>query len=206
MATATRNSSATFSAADQIWRWDTANNQWKQYFYSKKNNRTGTLDGWCTKESAGKALSNDVIPAGETFFYRNGGSASQVLTLSGAVKTFSASPSYSVGAGDQCFMGYPWPVSLPIVDFVKFQAAPNASATFSAADQIWRWDNANSQWRQYFYSKKNNRTGTVDGWCTKESAGKSLTVDAINAGEGFFFRNGGSATETINFVYPIPVE
>ena len=203
---ANHNANASFGSADQIWRWDTTNGRWDQYYYSKYNKRQGTVDGWCTKASEGKSLTTATIPAGETFFYRNGGSAAQTLVLSGAIKAFSAEPSYSIPAGKQQLIGYPWPVAMPIADFAKFQVNPVSNASFGSADQIWRWDTVAGAWKQYYYSKYNKRQGTVDGWCTKESGGTAVTSDSVNPGEGFFFRNGGSATQTISFVYPIPVE
>ena len=136
----------------------------------------------------------------------NAGASEQTLLLSGAVKVFSAEPSYSVPAGKNQLMGYPWPVALAVSDFAKFQTTPTQNSSFGAADQIWRWDTANSRWKQYYYSKYNKRAGTVDGWCTKESGGTEVTNDTIAPGEGFFFANGGAATQTINFEYPIPVE
>lgn len=63
--------------ADQIWRWDTAKAEWTKYFFRKQ--RT-TVYGWC---KAGETVATeDVIPAGEGFFFRRGaGSAADTITL-----------------------------------------------------------------------------------------------------------------------------
>ena len=63
--------------ADQIWRWDTVNAEWIKYFFRKQ--RT-TVYGWC--KSGEETATEDVIPAGEGFFFRRGtGSAADTVTL-----------------------------------------------------------------------------------------------------------------------------
>ena len=159
------------------------------------------MTGWATRESAGKDdVTTDTIPAGETFFFVNNGNSEVTITLSGAVKPFAASPTYTVGAGKQIFIGYPWPVKLPIAGFDNYCSTPNSNATFGSADQIWRWGK-NGEWDQYFLCKPNPRTGvTVTGWATKASAGKeSVTTAEIDVGEGFFFVNNGNVEQTITF-------
>ena len=189
--------STAFGTSDQIWRWQ--GTEWKQYFLSQYSSRSGTIDGWVTKESAGKdKVTEDTIPAGETFFFVNKGKNEVTLTLSGAVKPFKSTPSYSVGAGKQVFIGYPWPVKLPIAGFNKYCSSPTASTAFGTSDQIWRWQG--TEWKQYFFSQYSSRSGTIDGWATKESAGKDkVTEDQIDVGEGFFFVNKGKNEQTITF-------
>jgi hypothetical protein len=63
--------------ADQIWRWDTTNAQWTKYFFRKQRS---TVYGWCT--SGETTATEDVIPAGEGFFFRRGsGAATDTIQL-----------------------------------------------------------------------------------------------------------------------------
>jgi hypothetical protein len=177
--------------ADQIWRWDTVNAQWTKYFFRKQ--RT-TVYGWC--KAGETTATTDTIPAGETFFFRRGsGSSASDITMSGAVKAFTATPNpYTASGGQLVFMANPWPTSLAIAGFEKYQSSPAGSSEIDdTADQIWRWDTTNAQWIKYFFRKQ--RT-TVYGWC---KAGETeATTDSIPVGEGFFFRRGsGSAADTI---------
>ena len=55
-------------AADQIWLWDTAGNDWVKYFYRSTNS------AWCKQGETTETT--DVIPAGEGFFFRRGGGGS----------------------------------------------------------------------------------------------------------------------------------
>lgn len=183
-----------FGTSDQIWRW--ADNEWKQYYLSKFSDRSKTIDGWVTKESAGKdKVTEDTIPAGETFFFKS--MKAQTVTLAGAVKPFTASPSYGVAASQQVFVGYPWPQKLPIAEFNKYCSNPTANTAFGTSDQIWRWGK-NSEWDQYYFSKYSDRSKTIDGWVTKASGGKESVTDAeIDVGEGFFFKS--MKAQTITF-------
>ncbi len=60
--------------ADQIWRWDTENNDWIKYFYRSSNT------SWC--KSGEQSETTDTIPAGEGFFfYRGTGGATDTVTF-----------------------------------------------------------------------------------------------------------------------------
>lgn len=60
--------------ADQIWRWNTENNDWDKYFYRSTNT------AWCKKGLT--AETTDTIPAGEGFFfYRGGGADTDTVTF-----------------------------------------------------------------------------------------------------------------------------
>ena len=60
--------------ADQIWRWDTANNDWVKYFYH--------LTGRNWRKSGETTATSDIIPAGEGFFfYRGTGGATDTVTF-----------------------------------------------------------------------------------------------------------------------------
>lgn len=61
-------------SADQIWRWDTENNDWIKYFYRSTNT------SWC--KSGTQVETEDVIPAGEGFFfYRGTGGVTDTVTF-----------------------------------------------------------------------------------------------------------------------------
>ena len=154
-----------------------------------------TVDGWCLKGD--KTNTTDRVGVGETFFFVNHSTKSVTLTLAGGVKSFTATPSYSVAPSKLCFMGCPWPVEMPIFGFEKYCSGATANATFSLADQIWRWDSETDAWRQYFNSKKNVMSKTVDGWCLKGD--KTNTTDRVSVGEGFFFVNHNTITQEITF-------
>lgn len=191
--------SASLPGNDQIWRWDTANSTWIKYYYRKVG--TQAAIGWCA--AGATTVTTDTIPCGETFFFRRGtaGGSATTLTLSGAVKQFTASASYSVEPGKYCFMGYPWPIAMSIADFTKYQGAPAgaASASLPGNDQIWLWDTETSDWVKYYYRKVGTQPAV--GWC--KAGATTVTTDTIPAGEGFFFRRGtAGTTDTITFSYP----
>lgn len=176
--------------ADQIWLWDTDAGDWAKYFYHN------TKKAWCKEKTT--AATTDTIRNGETFFFRrgNGGTAGVTLTLSGQVQEFVAKPEYNVPAGGKfTFIGYPWPVSMPIAGFQKYQAAPRgATSALVTADQIWRWNTTAGDWDKYFYHS------TKKVWCKAKTTVE--TTDVLDAGEGFFFRRGnGGAVDKITFTY-----
>ena len=62
------------NTADQIWRWNTANNDWEKYFYRSTN------AAWC--KGGTTTETTDTIPAGEGFFfYRGTGGAVDTVTF-----------------------------------------------------------------------------------------------------------------------------
>ena len=181
------------AGADQIWRWNTAAADWDKYFY--RSGRGVTNPGWT--KSGETAPTADTVSAGETVFFSRAGDAT-ALTLSGAVKEFAATSSYSVAKGKFVFMGYPWPMDFTISDFTSCYpngTTPSGSASIGAgADQIWRWNTAAADWDKYFY--RSGRGVTNPGW-TK--SGETVpTTDVIPMGEGFFFSRAGDAV-TITF-------
>ena len=190
-----KGSNAIAGTADQIWLWNSANDNWDKYFY--RVNRS-TVIGWC--KAGTTTVTTDTIGAGETFFfYRSSGGTVTSLTISGAVKPFTAEPTYSVTPGKYTFMAYPWPVALPIVSFASYCSNPKGSnAIAGTADQIWLWNSANDNWDKYFY--RVNRS-TVIGWC--KAGETAVTAASIPAGEGFFFyhSSGGSNSDTVTFTY-----
>lgn len=187
---------------DQIWRWDTENNTWNKYYYRKVGTQAAV--GWCAAGTT--VVTTDTIPCGETFFfYRGTAGAVTTLTLSGEVKEFTASTSYSVTPGSYCFVGYPWPVALSLSDFEKYQGSPAGAANVNlpGCDQIWRWDTQNNTWLKYYYRKVGTQAAV--GWCNAGTTVK--TSDTVPAGEGFFFYRGtAGATDTITFTYPTSEE
>ena len=190
-----KGSNALAGTADQIWLWDTANGGWNKYFY--RVNR-GTVIGWC--KSGTTAVTTDTVGSGETFFfYRSSAGAATSLTISGAVKPFTAEPTYSVTPGKYTFMAYPWPVALPIADVASYCSNPKGSnAIAGTADQIWLWNSTKGDWDKYFY--RVNRS-TVIGWC---KSGETVATSAsIPAGEGFFFyhSSAGANGDTVTFTY-----
>ena len=189
--------SANVTAGDSIWRWDSANSDWVKYYYRKLGTQPAV--GWCLNGTT--TVTTDTIPCGETFFFRRGTAGTvTTLTLSGAVKEFSAKPSYSVAPGHYCFMGYPWPVEIDIATFTKYQGSPvgGASANVTAGDSIWLWDTGSNDWVKYYYRKLGTQAAV--GWCKNGTT--TVTTDKIPAGEGFFFRRGtAGTTDTITFTY-----
>ena len=181
--------------ADQIWVWKSADANWEKYFYRKQGSNPAT--GWCKQKTT--TVTTDTIKNGETFFFQRakGGSVCDI-TLSGGVTKFTATPKYANLVAEQyCFLAYPWPVSLPIAGFEKYQGNPKGYAVINGqAEQIWLW--RNGDWVKYFYRKQGSNPAT--GWCKAKET--SVTTDTIGAGEGFFFYRGkGGVTDEINFTY-----
>ena len=174
---------------DQIWLWDSANADWIKYFYRSTNS------SWCKK--GGTTETSDTVKNGDTvFFYRGGGGATTTLTMSGGVSPIVGKPEYAnLVAGNYYMMAYPWPVSMAIKNFKNYQGAPKGGKSIGeGCDQIWLWDSVNADWIKYFYRSTNS------AWCKKGAT--TETTDSIPAGEGFFFyRGGGSATDTVTFEY-----
>ena len=177
-------------AADQIWTYDITGG-WNKYYY-----RTASKN-WCKQgQSAPTSDTLDRTSGSVVFFRRGGGGAATTLTLSGAVKPFTASQVYSgITAGTFRFIAYPWPVDFTLANLKNCQTAPKAGPAFSpAADQVWTYDMVANTWVKYFYRTANK------GYCLQ---GTTTVTDAVvPAGEGFFFRRGGGgAAETITFTY-----
>ena len=53
---------------DQIWLWDSENNDWIKYYYRKIGQQAAV--GWC--KAGTTTVTTDVIPAGEGFYFRRG--------------------------------------------------------------------------------------------------------------------------------------
>jgi hypothetical protein len=64
--------------ADQIWRWDTASDNWVKYFY--RSGRGVSTPGWCKENET--TITEDIIPAGEGFFFFRGGAATVNIQFS----------------------------------------------------------------------------------------------------------------------------
>ena len=185
------------TAADQIWLWNPTHVDWDKYYYRKIGSQAAV--GWC--KAGTTTETSDTISSGQTFFFMRGGGASvTTLTLSGAVKSFTASPAYpNLTAGKYEFLCYPWPVSLPIAGFEKYQGSPKGAASAgTAADQILLWDTTAGDWVKYYYRKIGSQAAV--GWCRAGTS--TVTADSIPAGTGFFFsRGGGGVTDTITFSF-----
>ena len=200
-----------FAAADQIWRWDTTVNKWAKYFYERKGRVGSYTYAWkkynTTTSKAEDITADDVVVPGETFiFTRAGGTDPITLTLSGQVKEFTAAPSYSIPAGGNVFMAYPWPIEIKISDLQTLVTAVTFAAfygnAFAAADQLWRWDASINKWAKYFYERKGRVGSYTYAWKkynTTTSKAEDLTSDdVIHAGEGFIYTRAGG-TEMLTF-------
>ena len=203
-----------FDGADQIWRWDTTANNWAKYFYEKTGRgatATYAWKKWNYAESKVEDLTDaDAINPGETFLFRRAGGTQPItLTLSGQVKEFSATPSYSISASGNVFMTYPWPVEIKIADLKSLvtevtYAAFFGGGNFDGADQLWRWDTTANNWAKYFYEKTGRgatATYAWKKWNYAESKVEDLTdADKLAPGEGFLFRRAGG-TATLTFTW-----
>ena len=186
------------ATADQIWRWNTAGNDWDKYFYRSGRGVAAADVGWT--KVGGTTLTTDTISAGETCFFFRGGSTSTAITLSGAVKAFTGSSSYTVSSSSYVFMAYPWPIAFAISSMTGAYSSgtPSGAGSIGAtADQIWRWNTAGNDWDKYYY--RSGRGVTNPGWYKEGEA--EITTDVIPSGEGFFFFRGGSSAATITFTY-----
>lgn len=185
------------SAADQIWRWNTAESHWDKYFhYYDKNYKDNA--GWCKE---GEVLpTEETIGSGETFFFRRSTSDKTAdgatLTLAGGVREFAGQESYAMKGGELAFMGYPWPIEMKVTDmfnYIPSSLRKRSKICDSAADQIWRWNTAENHWDKYFhYYDKNFKDN--EGWCKEGET--TPTKESIPAGEGFFFRRSTSDKST----------
>ena len=178
------------NAADQIWVYDIAGG-WNKYYYRTANKN------WCKQGTSTTTTDTLDRNSGATVFFRRAtGSAATTLTLSGAVKEFSAQTVYSgIAAGTFRFIAYPWPVAFPLNNLKNCQTSVKGGLSFAnAADQVWTYDMSNNNWVKYFYSSAKK------GYVLK--GGSTVTDAVVPAGEGFFFRRAtGAATETITFTY-----
>ena len=190
--------SANVAASDQIWRWNSESNDWTKYYYRQLGTQPAV--GWCLNGQT--KVTEETIPNGETFFfYRGQSGVATTLTLAGEVKEFSAETEIKdLVATRYRFIGYPWPVEMPIAGFEKWQGTPKggASANVAASDQIWRWNTSDNTWTKYYYRQLGTQPAV--GWCLNGQS--KVTTDVIPAGEGFFFYRGqGGVTDTITFSY-----
>lgn len=199
------------TSGDQLWRWDTANATWIKYCLHK-DVRAGITDNWRkivgtkpdTKET------EDVIPAGETFFFKRSSGATEAatLTLAGGVKDLSGESSFAVTAGQLAFVANPWPTEIVIKNFNQFvvEGTPVGSNTTSG-DQIWLWDTANGTWVKYCLHK-DVRAGITDNWrkIVNSKPDTKETEETIPVGKGIFFKrsSGASATEPLKVTFTLP--
>jgi hypothetical protein len=178
------------TGADQIWTYDITGG-WNKYYY-----RTASKN-WCKQGQS--TVTTDVLDrsSGSTIFFRRGvGGAATTITLSGAVKSFTASQVYSgIDAGTFRFIAYPWPVPFALDNLKTCQTAPKGAPGFATgADQVWTYDVAGNTWVKYFYRSANK------GYCRQGTT--AITDAVVPAGDGFFFRRGvGGSSETITFTY-----
>ena len=201
-----------FDLADQIWRWDTKVNKWAKYFYEQKGNpRTGVTKAWkkwnYAEEKVEDITEYDVVEPGETFIFTRNGDDPISLTLSGQVKEFTATPSYSIPKAGNVFMAYAWPVEIKIADITNlatFSPEAYANGNFDLADQIWRWDATINKWAKYFYEQKGNpRTGVTKAWkkwnYAEEKVEDLTDADKLAPGEGFIYTRNGDETLTLTW-------
>lgn len=195
---ADKAANATFSSADQIWRFNTSSTSWTKYYLF--NNR-GTF--YWAAETDTKQVKTDVgqsvtFATGETFFFVRGAKdGTLTLTLSGGVKAFDGNASFAVTASQLAFACNPWPVDLPIKNFKNFYDASGAdgaaSATMSAADQVWLWNASTTSWTKYYYYLNRGSKYFV---CETQADKTKETEQSIPSGTGFFFSRGG--TDMVN--------
>ena len=202
-----------FANADQIWRWDTTVNNWSKYFYERKGRPGQYTYAWKKYDTATSKASDitndDVVAPGETFLFRRaGGADSVILTLSGQVSPFTATPAYSIPAGGNIFIAYPWPVEVKISALPSLVTDETAAAfygnSFANADQIWRWDTTVNNWSKYFYERKGRPGQYTYAWkkydASTSKAEDLKDDDKVNPGEGFLFRRAGGA-DSISFMW-----
>ena len=116
---------------DQIWRWDTTVNKWAKYGYHQNPRGNPALAPAWRKYDASTSTfveltNDDVVLPGETFLYFRGGNATATLTLSGQVKEFTASPSYTIAKANYQFVAYPWPVEIKLSDLSNIAPCCNS--------------------------------------------------------------------------------
>ena len=199
---------------DQIWCWNTKVNGWVKYGYLGNPRAVPAIpDGWRkyvgpkTTDFA-ELTDDDVINPGETFLYRHGGTADAIITLSGQVKEFTASPSYVIKKNYPQFIAYPWPVEISLLklgEIATFTNLKAATAYNDGMDQIWCWNTTVNGWVKYGYLGNPRAVPAIpDGW--RKYVGPKTTDfaeltedDKIAVGEGFLYRHGGTADLTITF-------
>ena len=149
---------------------------------------------------------DDVIQPGETFIYNHNTSGSLTLTLSGQVKAFEKSTTFTLESKQGQFIAYPWPVEIKISDLANLATWTGLKdgGSWAGCDQIVRWDSVAGKWAKYAYYKK-ARTSDTPMWkrCDYET---SLTTfvdltddDKLGAGEGFIYNHNTSGTLSIEF-------
>ena len=183
-------------SADQIWRWNTDTATWTKYYLC--NNRGDIY--WAYDGGRDKVLDTEVIPAGETFFFKrsSGASATQgaTITLAGGVKDLSGNTSFSVTAAQLAFACNPWPIGLKVSTFTSFyqpEGEPLVDGSSSGtADQIWLWETATGTWTKYYAC--NNRGERY--WSPDGKRQPVTDADVIPAGKGFFFKRSSGASAT----------
>ena len=184
------------SAADQIWRWNTASAAWTKY-YLFTSERQGILNQW--RKDGEEIETTDKIPCGETFFFMRSGAASEAtsLTLAGGVKDLSSSISFSVTGGQLAFVANPWPKAIAIKDFCQYSDGAWQGGAMAAADQIWLWDTEANTWTKYFLFTS-ERAGILNQW--RKDGEEVETTDEIPVGKGIFFQRSGAASASVPLV------
>ena len=185
----------TSGLGDTIEVWDpTIQGYSALYFFSS---RAGSK--WAAG-STPRVATSDAIEAGNGYWYRNRGSTTYTLTVSGEVATteveVTLAPGYTLGCN-------PFPADLPLnsdsIDWAN--AGATAGNTSGLGDTIEVWDPEIQGYSSlYFFS---SRAGNK--WAAGASP-RVATTDSIPAGAGFWYRNRGSSDIVITLKSPLAAD
>ena len=213
------------SGMDQIWVMDTKKNEWAFYGY-KLELPWDPESTWqwkkCTDRSGDGGMGTftdltdeDVLVPGDTFLFLHADNGADIsLSLSGAVKPFTASASYTIAPNKYQFVAYPWPVELNIADLPNYMTNASADMSWgSNMEQIWVMNpdpNANEwnfygYWKEFPWAEESKMMK-----CTDRSGDGGMgtfvdltAADKIPAGQGFLILHSDNGENLgINFTYP----
>ena len=211
------------SGMEQIWVMDTKKNEWAFYGFWKESPFSFDPSEWkwmkCTDRSGEGTFvdltDDDKLSPGDTILFLHADNGEDIsLSLSGAVKPFEASSSYTVGPTKYQFVAYPWPVEFSIGDLPKYWTGASADVGWgSGMEQVWVM-NPNptaNEWNFYGYCKESPFSFDPAEWkmmkCTDRSGEGTFVdltaADKIPAGQGFLILHSDNGENLgINFTYP----
>ena len=177
---------------DTIEVWDPANQTYfSPYFFSSRANNK-----WATS-AAPRVATTESLTAGDGFWYRNRGSSSFDITVSGEVATNEVTITLSPGYTLVC---NPFPADLPLnsdsIDWATAGATAGNNVTLGDTIEVWDSENQTYFSPYFFSSRANNK------WATS-AAPRVATTEAVPAGAGFWYRNRGSSDIVITLKSPL---
>lgn len=197
------------SAADEIWVWNPATDQYSLQFQVDTAGSFPTFDGqWW--DNATFMPSTVAMTPGTGFWARSQQTYDQDLEIDGLVmRSVTSLPVYVKAAGENLHqLANPYANNIPLDENTSF-LGDGALGAFDAsgADEIWYWQQATDQYQLAFLVDTGGSFPTFDGqWW--DNATFMPTGIVMNKGYGFWFRSQGDAgragSPSWNWMEPVP--